>query len=175
MPDLIADVEALIRDVPDFPKPGIVFKDITPVLSDPVVFGRLVDWMAMDTEEVDWILGVESRGFIFGAAMVEKMGKGFIPARKKGKLPWKTVSVEYALEYGTACLELHEDCLQAGDRVLIVDDLLATGGTAVATVELVQKLGATVAGCVFAIELGFLPGRKRLEDLGVPVRSLLIY
>ncbi len=173
MPELSAVVSDKIRDIPDFPAEGIVFKDITPVLSDPALFPQVVDWMAADWGDVDAIVGIESRGFIFAAAMVEKLGKGFVPARKKGRLPWKTIGVDYALEYGTAGLELHIDAVKPGQRVLIVDDLLATGGTAAAAIELVEKLGGVVVGCVFMVELGFLPGRAALEARGATVRSLV--
>ncbi len=173
MHELAARVGEKIRDIPDFPADGIVFKDITPVLGDPELFPKVVDWMASGWDNVDAIVGIESRGFIFAAAMVEKLGKGFVPARKKGRLPWKTIGVEYALEYGTAGLELHIDAVKPGQRVLIVDDLLATGGTAAAAIELVEKLGGVVVGCVFMVELGFLPGRAALEGKGVEVRALI--
>ena len=174
MGDLAADVRAQIRDVPDFPKPGILFKDITPVLADSVLFQRILRWMSAQFkgEGIDRIVGIESRGFILGAAMVEVVNAGFAPARKAGKLPYDTISVEYALEYGSARLQMHVDAIRPGQRVLIVDDLLATGGTAAATVELVRQLGGHVVGCVFLIELGFLDGRTRLD---VPVRALLNY
>jgi adenine phosphoribosyltransferase len=174
MPDLAADVSELIRDVPDFPKPGILFKDITPVLADPILFGRVLRWMAAQCkgDRPDHIVGIESRGFILGAAMVEELAAGFVPARKAGKLPYATVEVEYALEYGTAKLQMHTDALEPGAKVVIVDDLLATGGTAAATIELVRKLGGDVLGCVFMVELAFLDGRKRLD---VPVKALVTY
>jgi adenine phosphoribosyltransferase len=172
--NLVADVTAVIRDVPDFPKPGILFKDITPVLADSKLFPRVLRWMAAQYkgEHIDRIVGVESRGFILGAAMVEELDAGFVPARKAGKLPWETVSVEYALEYGTGALQMHVDAIRPGQHVVIVDDLLATGGTALATVELVRRLGGHVVGCVFLVELAFLDGRKRLD---VPVRALIQY
>jgi adenine phosphoribosyltransferase len=174
MPELADDVRAQIRDVPDFPKPGILFKDITPVLADSQLFPRVLRWMSaqFQDEGVDRIVGIESRGFILGAAMVEELNAGFVPARKAGKLPYETVSVEYALEYGSARLQMHIDAIQAGQRVLVVDDLLATGGTAAATVQLVRQLGGQVIGCVFLVELGFLDGRAQLD---VPVRALVNY
>lgn len=172
-PELARRVAERVRDIPDFPQPGVLFKDITPVVGDPELFPAVVDAMAYGWGDVDVIVGIESRGFIFGGAMVERLDRGFVPARKKGKLPWKTVAVSYELEYGTATLELHEDAIRPGQRVLIVDDLLATGGTAAATVELVRRLGGVVVGCSFCIDLAFLPGRSRLEALGLTVRSVL--
>jgi adenine phosphoribosyltransferase len=170
MAELLDDLDAKIRDVPDFPKPGILFKDITPVLLDPTLFGRVVSWMAAGYEDIDCVVGMESRGFIFAAALVPHLDAGFVPARKQGKLPADTIAVEYDLEYGSACLEVHSDAIRPGQRVLIVDDLLATGGTAAATIELVERLGGVVVGCCFMIELDFLNGAERLT---VPVRSLI--
>jgi adenine phosphoribosyltransferase len=169
---LAADVSARIRDIPDFPKPGILFKDITPMLADPPLFGRVLDWLAADWGPVDLVVGIESRGFIFGAGLVERMNAGLVLARKAGKLPWATVAVDYGLEYGAACLEMHTDAIHPGQKVLIVDDLLATGGTAAAAVDLVRRLGGQVVGFGFVIELGFLDGRSRLD---VPVRSLVSF
>lgn len=167
-------VERTIRNVPDFPKPGIQFKDITPVLASPRLLQDVVNWVAgtVAGEQVDVVVGMESRGFIFGAAVAPQIHAGFVPARKVGKLPWNTESVSYDLEYGQATLEMHTDAIQAGDRVLIVDDLLATGGTAAATVDLVRKLGGTVVGCVFMLELSFLGGRAKID---APIQSLLTY
>ncbi|OIO75005.1 MAG: adenine phosphoribosyltransferase [Zetaproteobacteria bacterium CG1_02_53_45] len=157
-----------IRDVPDFPKPGILFKDITPMLADGQSFAAVIEEMAaLVGPEVDTIVGVESRGFIFGAALAQKLGLGLVTVRKPGKLPAQTHSVEYELEYGMDRLEIHRDALSAGHHVVIVDDLLATGGTASATVELAHKLGATVAACLFVIELDFLQGRKALPEINV--------
>ncbi len=169
---LAADVRRRIRDVPDFPRAGILFKDITPVLLDPILFGQVIDWMAAEWSQVDKVVGMESRGFLFAAALVERLGAGLVPARKKGKLPHATARVDYELEYGNATLEMHLDAVTAGDRVLIVDDLLATGGTARATIDLVQQLGGEVVGCGFLVELGFLDGRQGIE---VPIRSLVTY
>ncbi len=160
-------IKARIRDVPDFPKPGIMFKDITPILSDPKAFNLCLDAMAehYDGRHFDAIVGMESRGFIFGAALASRLRKAFVPVRKPGKLPSSTHRVEYQLEYGTDTLEIHRDALQPGEKVLIVDDLLATGGTAWAAAELVRKLGAELIGACFVIELTFLPGRERLRPV----------
>jgi adenine phosphoribosyltransferase len=169
--DLAQRVAANLRDIPDFPKPGILFKDITPALLQPALFREIIDWMAAGWGPVDRIVGMESRGFIFAAPLVERLGAGLVLARKRGKLPYATVGFEYALEYGTAHLEMHVDSITEGHRVLIVDDLLATGGTADATVQLVRKCGGHVVGCCFLVELAFLKGRQRLD---VPVRSLVV-
>ena len=170
-------IESLIRDVPDFPKPGIIFKDITPILADAKATALIYDALAapyLDSgEQVDLVLGIESRGFIFGTPVAQKLGVGFAPVRKPGKLPWKTVSQSYQLEYGEDTLELHQDAIQPGQRVVIVDDLLATGGTMEAACKLVEVLGGVVAGCSFLIELGFLEGRARLGER--PVHSLIKY
>ncbi|GAB4274034.1 MAG: adenine phosphoribosyltransferase [Coriobacteriia bacterium] len=160
------ELEKYIRDVPDFPKEGIVFKDITPLLASPEGFRKAVDAIAAEFEAsgVTKIVGAEARGFIFGGALAYVLGAGFVPARKPGKLPWLTTSAEYELEYGTDTLEVHVDAIGEGDRVLIVDDVLATGGTAAAKAELVRKSGGEVAGFAFLIELDFLEGRKKLGD-----------
>ena len=173
-----ADIQTLteaIRDVPDFPKPGIVFKDITTLLQDGVLFRRSIDLLvnACKDRPVDKIVAIESRGFFFGGAMAHQMGVGFIPVRKPGKLPWKTAAVSYELEYGTDTMEMHEDALKAGERALIVDDVIATGGTARAAGELTEGLGATVSAFVFLVELTFLKGRDKLE--GHDVVSLIRY
>lgn len=166
-------VRAAIRDVADFPRPGILFKDITPVLSDPALFGRVIDWFENTTPEgVQKIVGIESRGFPFAGPLVQRFDAGLVLARKKGKLPWNTVSQSYALEYGEAVLELHKDSIRPGEHVLIVDDLLATGGTARATVDLVRQLGGIVSGVAVVIELEFLGGRKRFD---CPVHALTKY
>ena len=144
MNELETQVRAAIRDVPDFPRPGILFKDITPILSDAALFGSVCDWFAGLETNIDKIVGIESRGFPFAAPLVAPLNAGMVLARKKGKLPWNTVRQSYALEYGEATLELHQDSIQPGERVLIVDDLLATGGTARATVDLVRQLGGVV-------------------------------
>ncbi|AKJ01891.1 adenine phosphoribosyltransferase [Archangium gephyra] len=162
--NLVEDVKARIRDVQDFPKPGILFKDVTPVLADPHLFGRVVNAMAAPFRgrHINKVVGVEARGFILGAPIALALHAGFAPARKPGKLPYKTVTERYALEYGDDGLQLHEDAVGRGDRVLIVDDLLATGGTGEATARLVTKLGAEVVGFSVLISLDFLPGRERL-------------
>ena len=169
------DIAARIRDVPDYPKPGIVFKDIMPLLADAEALHETVERLAewAEPRKPDVILGAEARGFIFGAALAYRLGCGFVAARKPGKLPWHTVNVKYALEYGVDSLELHADAVQPGARVLVHDDLLATGGTAKAKAELVEQLGGTVVGMAFVIELGFLDGRKRLA--GYDVHSLVTY
>jgi adenine phosphoribosyltransferase len=164
-----------IRDVPDFPKPGIVFKDITPVLADPSVFNLCLDETAahFDSVRIDAIVGIEARGFIFGAALAARMRKAFVPARKPGKLPAAKHRIDYQLEYGSDALEMHRDAIKPGERVLIVDDLLATGGTAWAACELVRALGGQVIATSFVVELTFLSGRKRLPS--VEVFSLVQY
>jgi adenine phosphoribosyltransferase len=171
----IDDLAAKIRDVPDFPKPGIVFKDIMPLLADPVTLGGTIDHLAAwaGPRKPDIVLGAEARGFITGGALACKLGCGFATARKPGKLPWRTVSVKYALEYGLDALELHADAIKPGQRVLIHDDVLATGGTARAKVGLVEQLGGIVAGVLFIIQLDFLHGVDQLE--GYDVHSLIHY
>lgn len=165
----------LIRDIPDFPSPGILFRDITPVLQNPKAFREVVISMVECVKPMkpDVIVGIESRGFMFGAPIALDLGVGFVPVRKKGKLPWETVQAEYTLEYGTNAVEIHRDALEPGMRVAIVDDLLATGGTARAAVQLVEELGAKVAGLSFLIELAFLDGRKMLE--GYDICTLVKY
>lgn len=168
-------IASLIRDVPDFPKPGIVFKDITPLLKDPKAVGLCVDLLAgrFESAQVTVVAGMESRGFIFGVPVAQKLGVGFVPVRKPGKLPAETVAIEYCLEYGTDRLEMHKDAVGPGDRVLIIDDLLATGGTAEATARLIRSTGAAVAGAGFVVELSFLAGRARLA--GLDICSLVEY
>jgi adenine phosphoribosyltransferase len=171
-PDGIAAlIEAWIRDVPDYPQPGIVFKDITPLLADGPAFASVVTAMAAGNEGVTRVAGIEARGFILAAPVAYVLGAGFVPVRKQGKLPAATYAESYELEYGQATLEVHADAFDASDRVLIVDDVLATGGTAAATAELIRRTGATVAGIVVLLELGFLSGRAKLP--GLDVRSLL--
>jgi adenine phosphoribosyltransferase len=164
-----------IRDIPDFPKPGIVFKDITPVLADPRAFNMCLDLMAerYDGKALDAVVGIEARGFIFGAALAARMRKAFVPARKPGKLPAATLKVAYELEYGKDAVEIHQDAIRPRERVLIVDDLIATGGTAWATCELVRKLGGDVIGATFVIELALLGGKARIAP--VEVHALLQY
>lgn len=169
------DLRDYIRDVPDFPKPGIMFKDITPLLGSPHAFAATVDHLARPFagERGLKIAAIESRGFIFGAAVAQHLGAGFIPIRKPGKLPWKTHRSEYALEYGTDALEIHEDAMAPGDRVIVIDDVLATGGTASAAGELVRRLGAEVVAYSIVIELTFLNGREKLG--GTPVNVAIHY
>jgi adenine phosphoribosyltransferase len=169
------DLAAKVRDVPDFPEPGIVFKDIMPLLADPPALHDAVDRLAewAGPKEPDLILGAEARGFILGGALAYKLGCGFCAARRPGKLPWKTISATYALEYGENALEVHADAFSDGARVLVHDDVLATGGTVKAILELVEQLGGVVVGVAFLIELQFLHGREKLE--GVDVFSLLTY
>ena len=165
-----------IRDVPDFPQPGVMFKDITPLLQDPEAFRRAVDGMAAlfkDKPRPDLVIGVESRGFIFAAPIAYNLAAGFVPVRKLGKLPADTINIEYALEYGTNTLEMHNDAIKPGQRVLIVDDVLATGGTVAGTSKLIEKLGGEIVGLAFLVELTFLHGRDRLNNYDV--RSVIQY
>jgi adenine phosphoribosyltransferase len=174
-PVTAADIERAIRNIPDFPKPGIQFKDITPVLADARLFSGTIDLLTdgFAPGSIDAVVGIDARGFIFAAAAAKKLNAGFIPVRKKGKLPYKTVEQDYALEYGHATVAIHTDALKPGARVLLVDDLLATGGTAAAAAALIKKLGATIVEASFLIELKFLNGRKKLD--GLAVRSLVTY
>ena len=171
----VEDLKAKIRDVPDFPQPGIVFKDIMPLLADPASLRETVDLLTawIEPRKPDVIVGAEARGFILGAAIASKLDVGFVAARRPGKLPWKTVSATYALEYGENTLELHADAITPGARVLVHDDLLATGGTAAAICDLASQLGGEVVGVAFVIELDFLDGRSQLE--GYEVHSLIRY
>lgn len=171
MPDRL---EAALRTVPDFPKPGIAFKDITPVLADPALFSVAVERLKAPYREgaVTHVVGVEARGFWFGAALAERLGAGFVPARKPGKLPAATLREAYALEYGTDAIEIHADALGPGARVLVHDDVIATGGTAAATARLVRRAGAEVVGFSFFVELAFLGGRAHLPE-GVPVHAVI--
>ena len=169
------DLRAKIREVPDFPKPGILFYDITTLLKDPDAFREVIDQMADQVKDsaVDLVVGMESRGFIFSAPLAYQLQAGFVPVRKLGKLPAETIEVEYDLEYGTATLEIHKDAIKPGQRVLIVDDLLATGGTVQGTIELVQRLGGEIAGLSFMVELTGLHGREKLGDF--QIHALLTY
>lgn len=169
------DLRAHVRDIPDFPSPGIVFKDISPLLLDAKALDGAVTGLASLAEplKADYVVAAEARGFILGGAISRALGAGFVPARRPGKLPSETVSAEYALEYGVGTLEMHADALAGGARVLVHDDVLATGGTAAAVCELVERLGGTVAGCAFLIELKFLGGRQRLDRW--PVLTLIEY
>ncbi|HEX8872440.1 MAG TPA: adenine phosphoribosyltransferase [Candidatus Acidoferrum sp.] len=169
------DLKKLIREVPDYPKPGILFYDVTTLLKDKKGFQTLIDRLCKhyDGHHIDLVAGIEARGFIFAPALAYRLGAGFIPVRKPKKLPYKTARVSYALEYGTDTLEIHEDAVQKGQRVLLCDDLLATGGTAAAAVQLIRSLGGTVDGAAFAVELSFLGGRAKLP--GLDVYSLMKY
>ena len=169
------DLKSTIRSIPDFPKPGILFRDITTMLKDGAAFSAVIDELAQRyrSESIDAIAGIESRGFIFGAALAAKLGMGFIPIRKPGKLPAKTVSAQYSLEYGTDTIEMHVDAVSPGMRILLIDDLLATGGTMHAACELVEKTGGLVTECCFIIELADLKGRDALA--GKNIFSLLVY
>ena len=171
----IEQIKALIRDVPDFPEPGIVFKDITPLLADDDAFSSAIDLIVVHygRGNVDKVVGIEARGFILASPVAYHFGAGFVPVRKKDKLPWETESEEYELEYGTATLEVHRDGVDPGERVLIVDDVLATGGTARATARLVERIGGKVIGIAFLIELGFLKGRQQLD--GYDLFTLISY
>jgi adenine phosphoribosyltransferase len=171
----IEQVKALIRDIPDFPKEGVVFKDITPLLADELAFSTVIDLIVVHfgRGKVDKVVGIEARGFILASPVAYHFGAGFVPVRKAGKLPWETEAAEYELEYGSATLEIHRDAVAAGERVLIVDDVLATGGTARATAKLVEQIGGKVVGIACLIELGFLHGRDKLE--GYDLFTLISY
>ena len=170
-----AEIERAIRNVPDFPKPGIQFKDITPVLADARLFNGAIAELCKPFQpgSVDAVVGIDARGFIFAAAAAVQLQAGFVPIRKKGKLPYNTHEQDYALEYGSATVAVHTDALKPGERVILIDDLLATGGTAAAAAALVKKLGAEILEFSFLIELSFLKGREKLQ--GVPVRSVVVY
>ncbi len=171
----VSQIEKAIRNIPDFPKPGIQFKDITPVLADPRLFAASIDLLTADFQAgmVDAVVGIDARGFIFAAAAALKLQAGFIPVRKKGKLPFDTHEQSYELEYGTNTIAIHTDALKKNSRVLLIDDLLATGGTAEAAARLVEKVGAKILQISFVIELSFLKGRDRLKPF--PIRSLVVY
>jgi adenine phosphoribosyltransferase len=171
----IEQLRSLIRDVPDFPQEGVVFKDITPLLADEIAFSTVIDLIVVHfgRGNVDKVVGIEARGFILASPVAYHFGAGFIPVRKKDKLPWDTEKAEYSLEYGTATLEIHKDAVAPGERVLIVDDVLATGGTAKATADLVERIGGKVVGIACLIELGFLKGRDRID--GYDLFTLISY
>ena len=171
------DLKAAIRAIPDYPKPGIVFRDITTLLGNARAFRRAVDelvqpWAGM---KIDKVAGIEARGFILGGAVAHQLSIGFVPVRKKGKLPWKVIGEDYALEYGTDRVEIHEDAVAKGDNVLVVDDLIATGGTAFAAIKLLERAGAKVVGCSFVIDLPDLGGADKLRALGKEVKSLVAF
>jgi adenine phosphoribosyltransferase len=169
MKDEGIDLKRYIRDIPDWPKQGILFRDITPLLLNPKAFAAAIDALSADFAKmgVEYVAAVEARGFIFGSAVAEKLGAGFVPIRKKGKLPWQTESITYDLEYGTDTLQVHSDAVKDGGKVLMVDDLLATGGTMAAACKLIEKIGGTVAGIAFLIELAELQGREKISDYNV--------
>ncbi len=169
------DLKTRIRDIPDFPKKGIVFEDITPLLKDPVALAQAIREMKVCClgKRIDAIVGIESRGFILGSVLAHELGVGFVPVRKAGKLPWTTIKEEYTLEYGSAAIEIHKDAIEKGQNVVIVDDLLATGGTAAATARLVEKIGGRVLGFLFLVELTFLKGAEKLK--GYEIASLVEY
>ena len=171
----LEQIRSAIRTIPDFPQPGILFRDITPILADAGLFQQVIDLLAEKTVNfgAEKVVGIDARGFLFGAAVAYKLGVGLVPIRKKGKLPYKTICYSYALEYGKADMEIHVDAVRPGERVVLVDDLLATGGTAAAAVHLVQELGAKVEAALFFIELADLNGRKHLG--GVPVETLVAF
>ncbi|HEX4706608.1 MAG TPA: adenine phosphoribosyltransferase [Candidatus Udaeobacter sp.] len=173
--ETLEKLRAAVRDVPDFPKKGIVFKDITPILNDPVLFRASID-LFLDrcrSLQIDRIVGIDARGFLFGSAVAYELGLGFVPIRKRGKLPYKTELAKYSLEYGDAEMEMHTDAITAGERIVLVDDLLATGGTSAAAAVLIRKVGGNLLEAQFLIELEFLQGRKQIEP--TPVTSFLKY
>ncbi len=174
--DSLKKIRAAIRDVPDFPKPGIVFKDITPLLAQPEAMSLALDAIEekVDGVRIDKVIGIDARGFIFGAAIADRLKAGFIPLRKKGKLPYRSHEVSYALEYGEATIEIHEDAVSEGENVYLVDDLLATGGTAAAAIHLIEKLKGNLVASAFLIELTFLKGREQLGTTA-PVHSIISY
>ncbi|WP_457561434.1 adenine phosphoribosyltransferase [Caminibacter sp.] len=170
-------VKKAIRDIPDYPKKGIIFKDITTVLNDGELFSEIIDYFSNKYKDVDFVCGIESRGFIFGGAIAAKIKKGFVPLRKKGKLPYTTVSEKYVLEYGFDEIEIHIDAFRdvKNPKILLVDDLIATGGTAEAAVKLIQKIGGEVVAAAFLIELTFLDGAKKIREMGIEVDSIVKY
>jgi adenine phosphoribosyltransferase len=173
----VQDLEDLIRTIPDYPKPGIMFRDITTLLADPKGLKKAIKHMAkpFEKEKIEAVAGIEARGFILGGAIADRLECGFIPIRKKGKLPWKTIGQEYTLEYGVDVIEVHEDAIAEGTRVLIVDDLIATGGTAEAAAKLVQRSGGKIVGATFIVDLPDLGGMKRLSNLGVESHALVSF
>lgn len=173
----MTELKSLIRTIPDYPKPGILFRDITRLLGDAAGFRACIAALAAPyaTVPVDAVAGIEARGFILGGAVADKLGCGFIPVRKKGKLPWKTIGQEYELEYGTDSIEIHEDAVTVGERVLLIDDLIATGGTAEAAVKLLRRAGAEIMGAAFVIDLPDIGGRQRIEHLDVACHILMAF
>ena len=169
------NLESFLRSIPDYPKPGIMFRDITTLIADPVGFRASVDGLLVPflTTEIDHVIGIEARGFILGGAVAHELGRGFVPIRKKGKLPWKTIDQDYELEYGVDTIEIHEDAIAEGDKVLLIDDLIATGGTACAAIELIRRSGGVVVSAAFVIDLPDLGGAQKLRDDGVRVHTLM--
>lgn len=169
------DLKALIRSIPDHPEPGVIFRDITTLLTNARGFRQAVDEMVQPYagQNIDKVAGLEARGFILGGAVAHQLSVGFIPIRKKGKLPWKTIEQEYQLEYGTDCVEIHEDMVKPGEKILLVDDLIATGGTAIAGIKLLESVGAEIVGCSFVIDLPGLGGSEKLKQLGQSVISIM--
>ena len=171
------EIKRYIRTIPDYPKPGIQFRDVTTLLADPHGFRAAVDellWPFLKVD-IDHVVGIEARGFILGGAIAHELGKGFVPVRKKGKLPGPVISEEYTLEYGEAVVEVHDDAIEAGEKILLVDDLLATGGTAAAGIKLVERLGGEIVGCSFIVDLPDLGGRAKLETMGLDVHALCAF
>ena len=177
MSELVETLKAAIRTIPDYPKPGVLFRDITTLLGQPRAFRRAVDELVHPYagDGIAKIAGIEARGFILGGAMAHQLSAGFVPIRKKGKLPHETVRIAYSLEYGVDEMEMHKDAITSGEQVLLVDDMIATGGTAEGAVKLLKQMGADVVAACFVIDLPDLGGRKKIEDLGVPVRTLISY
>ena len=171
------DLKRLVRTIPDYPKPGIMFRDVTTLLGDPQGFKATIAQMTEPyrTKPIDAVAGIEARGFILGGAVADRLGCGFIPIRKKGKLPWKTIGEEYLLEYGVDVIEIHEDAIKKGERILIIDDLIATGGTAEAAVKLVTRTGGHVIGAAFIVDLPELGGAKKLKALGIDCHALMAF
>jgi len=171
------DLKRLVRTIPDYPKPGIMFRDVTTLLGDPQGFKATIAQMTEPyrTKPIDAVAGIEARGFILGGAVADRLGCGFIPIRKKGKLPWKTIGEEYSLEYGVDVIEIHEDAIKKGERILIIDDLIATGGTAEAAVKLVTRTGGHVIGAAFIVDLPELGGAKKLKALGIDCHALMAF
>jgi len=173
----LSDLKHLVRSIPDYPKPGIIFRDVTTLFADAQGFKATIAQMAEPyrIEPIDAVAGIEARGFILGGAIADRLGCGFIPIRKKGKLPWNTIGQEYDLEYGTDTIEIHEDAVKPGERILVVDDLIATGGTAEAAIKLITRTGGDVIGAVFVIDLPEIGGRKKIEALNVPCHAIMAF
>jgi len=171
------DIKSLIRTIPDYPKPGILFRDITTLIADPIGLRAAIDGLVLPflTVGIDHVAGIEARGFILGGAVAHELGRGFVPIRKKGKLPWRTIGQEYSLEYGVDTIEIHADAIREGDKVLLVDDLIATGGTAEAAIELIRRSGGDIVAAAFVIDLPDLGGAKRIAAMDVKVHTLVSF